>query len=116
MTEYCKELLAKTGDYGEKAKELISISPLSNIFSDRSLFSEAEEALKKLKSGKSPGTDEISSEILIAGKELLQKELQEIVNLAWKAKVISEEWTKSVVWRYQRQGIKVSVPTTELCH
>ena len=47
--ECCKELFAKTGDYGEKAKELISISLPSIIFNDRLLFSEVEEVMRKMK-------------------------------------------------------------------
>ena len=115
-TDYCNDLFAKTSDYGEKAKELISTSPPSNIFNDRLLFSEVEEALRKMKLGKSPGTDEISAEILIAGKEILLEELHEIFNLAWKAKVIPEERTKSILVAIPKKGVKVSVPTTEPCH
>ena len=92
LTEYCKESFGKRGDYGEKAKELISISPPSNTFNDRLLFSEVEESLRKMKLGKSPGTDQISAGIIIAGKEILQEELGEIFNLAWKTEVIPEEW------------------------
>ena len=69
-----------------------------------------------MKLGKSPGTDEISAELPIAGKEILQEELHEIFNLAWKAEVIPEEWTKSIIVAIQKREIRVNVPTTELCH
>ena len=113
-TEYCKEPFAKTGDYGEKAKELISISPPSNTFNDRSLFSEVEEALRKMKLGKSPGIDQISAEIILAGKEILQGELYEIFNLAWEAEVIPEEWKKSILVAIPKKGDQSE--STELCH
>ena len=50
-----------------------------------------------MKLGKSPGTDQISAEITIAGKEIFQEELYEIFSLAWKTEEIPEEWTKSII-------------------
>ena len=67
-----------------------------------------------MKLGKSPGIDQISAEIILAGKKILQEELYEIFNLAWKAEVIPEEWKKSILMAIPKKGDQSE--STKLCH
>ena len=59
------------------------------------LKEEAEEAVCSLKAGKSPGVDNIPSELLKNGVEATPTVLKAICKNIWKTKERPKEWTQS---------------------
>lgn len=67
-------------------------------------FEEVENAVRKLKNGKAPGVDNLKSELLkymgIEGYRLLHK----IIDEAWKAKQVPNDWKTSVIIPIYKNG------------
>ena len=63
---------------------------------------EVQHAIRFSKSGKAPGTDIISNEILQAGKPLLPPKISEMFSLAYKSGRIPSEEAKSLYALYTR--------------
>ena len=53
---------------------------------------EVELAIGKLKSHKSPGTDQIPEELIKAGGRTICLEIHKLITSIWKKKKLSEEW------------------------
>ena len=56
------------------------------------LKSEVEYAIKKLKNGKSPGIDNISSELIKEGCTVLRELLTELCQTIWTTKIWPRVW------------------------
>jgi hypothetical protein len=54
--------------------------------------SEVEVAIGKLKRYKSPGVDQIPSELIQAGGETLSSEIQKLVKLIWNREELPYHW------------------------
>ena len=65
----------------------------------------------RLKAGKSPGMDKISSELLKHGGEATTTVLTAIFKKTWEMKEWSEEWTQSLVIPLQRKATSSNVRT-----
>jgi len=100
-TEYCSERYKNEYDndtVDELMKELELISPLQkDDTGDYILKEEEEKAITRMKNKKSPGIDEITSEMIKAGRVCLTDHLHYLCNLTWKDGKMPTEWTKSVL-------------------
>ena len=68
------------------------------------LREEVEEAVQSLKAGKSPGVDNIPSELLKNGGEATTIVLTVILKKIWKIKEWPKEWTQSLVIPLPKKG------------
>jgi hypothetical protein len=68
--------------------------------------SEAEVAIGKLKSYKSPGVDQIPAELIQAGGETLHLEIHMLIKLIWSKEELPHWWKESVVVPIHRKGDK----------
>ena len=68
------------------------------------LREEAEEAVRSLKAGKSPGVDNIPSELLKNGGEATTIVLTAICQKIWETKEWLKEWTHSLVTHSPKKG------------
>ncbi len=59
--------------------------------------SEIMEAIRKLKSGKAPGPDGVTAEMLKYGGEIVIDWMVWICNLAWEQSRVSEAWSKVII-------------------
>ena len=60
-------------------------------------MTELEEAIKKMKSGKTAGCDGIVIELIKEGGELLKRKILKILNVIWTKGEIPEEWGKMLI-------------------
>jgi hypothetical protein len=58
---------------------------------------EVEIAIGKLKSYKSPGTDQISAKLIKAGGEALYSEIHRLVCSIWNKEELPQQWKESVI-------------------
>ena len=103
-TQYCSALYEDKGGGENMVKELERITPSSEDNSGGILYGEIEDAITKLKKNKSPGTDEITAEMLQAGGEQLVHKIHELCNRAWKEEIIPEQWGRSILVPIPKAG------------
>ena len=102
-TEYCKELynysinpdipLLQTNTLANKE---VTILPI--------LKSEVEYAIKKLKNGKSPGIDNVSSELIKEGGQVLTKLLTDLCQKILSTNKWPDAWTTSLIIPLPKKG------------
>jgi len=68
--------------------------------------SEVELAIDKLKSHKSPGTDQIPAELIKAGDRTICLEIRKLITSIWKKEKLPEEWKKSITVPIHKKGDK----------
>ena len=78
-------------------KDLEMITPTSTGEPRNILYSEVEETIHTLKRNKSPGSEEITAEMIQAGGEQLVRQIHRLCNKAWSEGTIPEEWSKSIL-------------------
>jgi hypothetical protein len=68
---------------------------------------EVELAIGKLKSYKSPGTDQIPAELIKAGGETLCSEIHKIICPIWNKEELPQQWKESIIVRIYKKGDKI---------
>jgi hypothetical protein len=58
---------------------------------------EFELAIEKLKSHKSPGTDQIPAELIKAGGRTIRRAIHKLVISIWNKEELLDEWEKSII-------------------
>jgi len=102
-TEYCTELY----NYELKTepsiinKQQYQKEPIENI---PILQAEIEDAVKKLKTGKSPGVDNVPGELIKYGGNETIKALTTLCQKIWQLKEWPKEWTQSLVIPIPKKG------------
>jgi hypothetical protein len=67
---------------------------------------EVEIAIGKLKSYKSPGTDNILAELIKAGGEILYSEIHRLICCIWNKEELPQQWKESVIVPIYKKGDK----------
>jgi hypothetical protein len=67
---------------------------------------EEEIAIGKLKSYKSPGTDQIPAELIKAGGEIFYSELHTLISAMWNKEVLPQQWKESIIVPIHKKGDK----------
>src|SRR6218665_1334116 len=100
-TEYCSGLYSNNENNKELVDELERIAPIQNEedteVEDDILYEEVEKAENQLKQNKSTETDEITGEMIQAGRERMTEEINKLCWQAWREGKIPEEWTKTIL-------------------
>jgi hypothetical protein len=65
-----------------------------------------ETAIGKLESYKSPGTDQIPSELIKAGGEILRSEIHRLICSIWKNEELPQQWKESIIVPIHKKGNK----------
>jgi len=68
--------------------------------------SEVELAINKLKSHKSPGTDQIPAERIKAGGRTICLEIHKLIIFVWKKEKLPEEWKESIILPIHKKWYK----------
>ena len=68
--------------------------------------SDVELAIEKLKSHKSPGSDQIAAELIKAGGRTICLEIHKLITSVWKKEKLPEEWKESVIVPIHKKGDK----------
>ena len=103
-TKYCSSLYKDQGGGNSVAKGLEMIIPASTEEPQNILYSEVEEAICTLKRNKSPGSDEITAEMIQASGEQLVRQIHLLYNKAWNESNIPEECNKSILVPIPKKG------------
>ena len=96
-TEYIGNLFDDSGD-------MLDFDEDKELSGNEILESEVEIALKEMKSGKPPGNDNITAELLIACKELSIKKLCILANKIYRTGVIPKQMKESVFIPLPKKG------------
>jgi hypothetical protein len=67
---------------------------------------EVEIAFEKLKSYKSPGTDQIPAELVKAGCETLYSETHKLICSIWYKEELQQQWKESIIVPIHKKGDK----------
>jgi len=67
---------------------------------------EVEIAIRKLKSYKSRGTDEIPAELIKAGGETLYSEIHRLICCIWNKEELPQQWKESIIVPIYKKGDK----------
>jgi hypothetical protein len=67
---------------------------------------EVEIAIRKLKSYKSPGTDQIPAKFIKAGCETLYSEIHRLICSAWYKDKLPQQWKEPVIVPIYKKGDK----------
>jgi hypothetical protein len=67
---------------------------------------QVEMAIEKLKSHKSPGTDQNPAELINAKCRTLRSEIHKLINSTWNKEELPEEWKESFVVPIYKKGDK----------
>jgi hypothetical protein len=67
---------------------------------------EVEIAIGKLKSYKSPGTDNIPTELIKAGGEILYSEIHRLICCIWNKEELPQQWKESIIVPIYKKGDK----------
>jgi hypothetical protein len=70
------------------------------------IVSEFEMAVEKVKTNKSPGTDNIPAELMKAGGRTIRSEIHKLINSIWYKEELPEEWKKSIIIPIYKEGDK----------
>jgi len=68
--------------------------------------SEVELAIDKLKSHKSPGSNQIPTELIKAGDRTICLEIRKLISSIWKKEKLPEEWKQSIIVPIHKKGDK----------
>jgi hypothetical protein len=69
-------------------------------------FVEVEITIGKLKSYKSPGTDQISAELIKAADETLRSEIHKHIRSICNKKELPQQWKQSIIVAIHKKGDK----------
>jgi hypothetical protein len=67
---------------------------------------EVEIAIGKLKSYKSPSTDQIPAELIKAGSETLYSEIHRLICCIWNKEELPQQWKESIIAPIHKKGDK----------
>jgi hypothetical protein len=67
---------------------------------------EVEVAIRKSKSYKAPGSDQIPAELYQAGREVMHSEIHKLIILIWKKEELPHQWKESIVVPIHKKGDK----------
>jgi mannosyltransferase OCH1-like enzyme len=67
-----------------------------------------EIAIGKLKSYKSPGTDQIQAELIKAGGKTLCSEIHKLIHSTWKKEKLPQQWKESITVPIYKKGGKTN--------
>jgi hypothetical protein len=70
---------------------------------------EVEIAIGKLKSYKSPGTDQIPAELIKAGGETLRIEIHKLICSIWNKEELLQQWKESIIVPMHKNGDKTVI-------
>jgi hypothetical protein len=70
---------------------------------------EVKIAVGKLKSYKSPGTDQIPAELIKTGGETLCSEIHKLICSIWKKEELLQKWKESIIVPIYKRVIRLSV-------
>jgi hypothetical protein len=99
---YFCQLLNVHGAGGVRQTEMHTAEP----FVPQPSASEAEAAIGKLKSYKSPGVVQIPAESIQAGRKTLRSEIQKLIKFIWNKEELSHQWEESIVVPIHKKGDK----------
>ena len=69
---------------------------------------EVELAIDNLKSHKSPGTDQISAELIKAGGRTICLGIHKLITSIWKKEQLPEEWKESIIVLIHKKWYKTN--------
>lgn len=91
----------------QKNKTHLDLPPVPPVHGPEKEITQEEVtiALKNMKTGKSGGESEVTTELLKAGGTTVVECLTKLFNLIWREQILPEDWTKStIVPIYKRKG------------
>ena len=105
-TEHFQELLNEHQDTGESIVENTYYSAELEVTKPSLL--EVKNAIIAMKNYMAAGEDNITSEMLKAGKESVAAELHKIVSTIWDSEILPEQWKTGIIYPVYKKGDKLN--------
>jgi hypothetical protein len=67
---------------------------------------EVEIAIANLKNYKSPGSDQISAELIQTGGEMLLSAIHKLINSVWNKEELPDQWKESIIVTIHKKSVK----------
>jgi hypothetical protein len=90
------------GPGGIRQTEIHTVEP----FLPEPSAAEVEDAIRKMKRYKAPGSDQIPAELIQAGGETLHSEIHKLIMLIWNKEELPHQWKESIVVPIHKKGDK----------
>jgi hypothetical protein len=90
------------GVHNVRQKDIHTAEP----FVPEPILVEVETAIGKLKSYKSPGTDEIPAKLIKAGGETLFSQIHKLICSIWNKMELPQQWKEYVIIPNHKNGVK----------
>ena len=97
--EYCTKLYTKL-----ESPDATQVEWRDNGSEPSPLLSEVKKAIKELKYGKGPGTDEVTAEMIKRGGEGVETSFHKLCTKVWNEKEWPDDWVKSVFIPIPKKG------------
>ncbi len=102
--EHFRETLNQPEPKSTFAFDPRDFAPELQVKMDKITVDEVEQALKKLKSGKAAGQDQIPAELLKHGGTSMIQVLTQLMNRCWEEEQIPDEWCQGMIVKLPKKG------------
>ena len=85
--------------------EIQTVEPLVS----ETIVFEVELAIQKLKNHKSPGIDQIPTELIKAGRMTIRCEIHKLIISIWNKEELPNEWKESIIVPVYKEGDKTVI-------
>ena len=79
--------------------------PKLNVNVDVITEEETASAISKMKKNKAAGLDEITAELMKAGRQTIIYTLTTLLNTCWTTKMVLDEWSKDIIVKLPKKVI-----------
>ena len=102
--EHFEEALVREAPTNPIEENEVEIGDISEMDTTEIRETEVRQALKKTKSGRTPGIDSIPAKLSKAESDVAVKELAKLFNRIWHEEKVPDQWKKGLIVKIPKRG------------
>ena len=102
--EHFEEVLVREAPANPIEENEVETDEISEMDTTEIKEAEVKQALRKTKSGRTPGTDGIPAELYKADSDVAVKELTRLFNRIWHEEKVPDQWKKGLIVKIPKRG------------
>lgn len=102
--EHFEEVLVREAPVNPIEENEVETDEISEMDTTEIKEAEVRQALRKTKSGRTPGTDGIPAELYKADSDVAVKELTRLFNRIWHEEKVPDQWKKGLIVKIPKRG------------